>query len=104
MTGGCAWQGETCGRGCASQGGVHGKRGMCGRRVGGMCGRGHAWQGACVARGHVWQGGMCERRYGHCRGQYASYWNAFLIILNLDRWLIVRDITVFVALIEKKTV
>ena len=29
------------------QGGVHGRRGVCG--------------GACVAGGHVWQGGMCGR-------------------------------------------
>ena len=56
----------------------------------------HAWQGACVAGGHAWQGacvaeGACMaggvrgkgavhgRRDGHCSGQYASYWNAFLL-------------------------
>ena len=48
---------------------------------GGMHGRGCAWQG------HVWQGmcvvgrgGVCGRRDGHCSRQYASYWNAFLLV------------------------
>ena len=66
--------------------------GMCG---GGACvAGGHVWQGACMAggaymaegacilgggRGCVWQGGMHGRRYGHCSGRYASYWNVFLL-------------------------
>ena len=81
---------------CCSQGG------MCGREC--VCGRGHAWQGACKGWGHAWQGGMCGQvgmcgrgcvwqgvcmpytppdttRYGRSMGgQYASYWNAFLLI------------------------
>ena len=28
--------------------------------------------------GRVWQG-VHGRRNGHCRGRYASYWNAFLL-------------------------
>ena len=61
--GGCAWQ----------RGAVHGKGGACvakGAYVvkGDMCGRGRAWQG-----------GMNGRKDGHCSGQYASYWNAFLL-------------------------
>ena len=58
--------------------------------AGDMHSRGHAWQGVCVAGGHAWQGacvvgacmtgGMHGRRDGHCNGQYASYWNAFLSI------------------------
>ena len=54
-------------------GGMHG---------GGACmAGGHEWQGACVAGGQAWQGGMRGRRDGHwhCCGQYASYWNAFLL-------------------------
>ena len=58
---------------------------------GGMHFTGHVWQvgmhgrGACMARGRAWQGGvawlggMRGRRYGHCSGRYASYWNAFLL-------------------------
>ena len=52
--GGCAWQG------------------VC--MAGGMCGRGHAWQGDVCGGG-----GMHGRSNGHCSGQYASYWNAFLL-------------------------
>ena len=63
--------------------------------VGGVHGRGHAWwQGMC-GRGHAWQGDMCGRGGMHathasCQilrdmviwsmsGQFASYWNAFLL-------------------------
>ena len=51
---------------------------------GGMHGGGRAWQGACVAegacmaRGVRGKGAVHGRRDGHCSGQYASYWNAFL--------------------------
>ena len=37
-------------------------------------------RGVCMAEGCVWQGGVGSRRYGHCSGQYASYWNAFLFL------------------------
>ena len=54
--------------------------------VGGACMvGGHVWQGVCMAGGCVAKGGgmhgtggMRGRRDGHCSGQYASYWNAFL--------------------------
>ena len=36
-----------------------------------------------VGGGHVSQrGGMRGRRDSHCSGQYASYWNAFLYLIN----------------------
>ena len=54
------------GRGCAWQGGVHGRQGgVHGRR--GVHGRGHVWQGACMAGGHVWQG-ACIMGGMHGRG------------------------------------
>ena len=68
----------------SGEGGMHGKggvvkgtcvtRGACVAFVveGGMQGRGHVLQGVCMA------GGMHGRRDGHCRGRYASYWNALL--------------------------
>ena len=54
--------------------------------AGGVHGRGHPWQGACVAggvhgRGHVWH--APPTRYYKIRSmsrQYASYWNAFLLL------------------------
>ena len=83
---GCAWQGVCmvggmCGRGCMA-GGMHG-RGAC--VAGGMHGT-----GACVVRGACMVGGMhggeeghawCGKYYGiqSMSGQYASYWNAFLL-------------------------
>ena len=90
MAGGCAWWGA-----CVVAGGVH-SRGMC-------TAGGHAWQrdvcmmggvcmaeGACMADGGMYgkggvhgMGGMCGRRDGHCSGQYASYWNAFLWLLMI---------------------
>ena len=56
-----------------------------------MRGRGRAWQGVhgggcmhggglCVAGGGA---GVCDRRYGNCSGRYASYWNAFLLQIDL---------------------
>ena len=49
--------------------------------VGGMHG-----EGACVV-GSMHGRGLCGmgvhgRRDGHCSGQYASYWNAFLFLSN----------------------
>ena len=46
----------------------------------GMHGGGHAWQGGMHGGGgHVWwKGDMHGKGDGHCSGQYASYWNAFL--------------------------
>ena len=66
---GHARQGGMCGLGCAAC--------MVGACVAGvyMAG-GHAWQGACLA------GGVRGRRNGHCSGRYASYYNAFLLILS----------------------
>ena len=45
---------------------------------------GNAWQGGmhggeCIAWGHLWQESVDGRGDGHCSGQYASYWNAFLL-------------------------
>ena len=90
--GGCAWQGNMCGRGCAWQG-------MCvaGAVNGRACAwRRHAWWG------HVWQG-VCG--WGACMAvacawwimhgggpawqeKQPSYWNAFLfgIILPKTAW------------------
>ena len=65
---------------------------FCSQRGEGVRGRGCAWQGACMAGGMhgggmhgrgggacVCSGGMHGRSNGHCSGQYASYWNAFLL-------------------------
>ena len=71
------------------KGDVHGKGGC-------MHGKGRVCivRGACVAGGRVCMargcmtggvhgvGGMCGRRDGHCSGLYASYWNAFLLLLH----------------------
>ena len=93
--GGMLGKGGMHGRGVCVAGGVHGGgvygRGVHGRgalMAGGMHGRwvciarGCAWQGACMAGAcmaerHVWQGGDYEIR--SMSGQYASYWNAFLL-------------------------
>ena len=72
--GGHAWQGDM------HDGGMHG-RGVC--IVGGhvwqwdMPDKEHAWWGACVVED------MHSRRDGHCSGRYASYWNAFLLTLEV---------------------
>ena len=87
MAGGHAWQGEVCGREGMCSGG-HAWQGEC--MAGGMCGRGHAWQGVhgrgCMAGGHAchaWP--PSTMRYGRSmHGRYASYWNAFLLLLNAD--------------------
>ena len=51
-----------------------------------MAGGGHAWQEACVVGGGMHGGGgMRGRRDGHCNGRYASYLNAFLLNLYLER-------------------
>ena len=63
-------------------GGVHGGGGAC--MAGGMYGE-HVWQRGDMhcAGGRGW-GGMHDRRNGHCSGRYASYWNAFLSIKNIE--------------------
>ena len=77
-----------CDRGHAWQGAVHG---MGGAWQGGVHGRGCAWQGDMCGRGACMAGGACVPRmppppppdttgYGRSmRGQYALYWNAFLL-------------------------
>ena len=63
----------------------------------GMCDGGHAWQVGMHGGGHVWwgayvaggmhgrgtcvAGGVSGRTDDHCSGWYASYWNAFLLLL-----------------------
>ena len=67
MAGGCVWQRGACmAWRCAWQGGMHDKGGVHGR-------------GACVV------GGMHGRYYEirSMSGRYASYWNAFLLIIFL---------------------
>ena len=57
-----------------STGGVRGQGDMCGGgacMAGGMHDQSYAWPGG---------GGVRGRRDGHCRGRYASYWNAFLFV------------------------
>ena len=77
--GGHVWWGGVHGRGHALQGGIHG-RGPC-VAGGDMHGR-----GACVV-GDMWGRGCVYRRDGHCRGRYASSWNAFLLqMILLDLW------------------
>ena len=78
-----AWQGGMCGRETCMVGGMC--RGACLAR-GDMCGRGHVWQGACMAGGCM-AGGMHGRYYEmqSMSGQYASYWNAFLLTVKLQR-------------------
>ena len=88
---------------CMAKGGMHGKGGACVVKgvfvAGGMHGRGDVHgRGACMVGGV--HGGLCGRwacvaegawyarpppntmRYGRSmRGRYASYWNAFLLII-----------------------
>ena len=81
VKGGCAWQRGACVAkgGMCGKGGVHGKRGAC------------VVKGACMAKGggmrdegrHAWRRGACVG-YDEIRsmsGQYASHWNAFLLIM-----------------------
>ena len=42
---------------------------------------GCAWQGAMHDRGACVAGGVRARRDGHCSGRYASFWNAFLLLV-----------------------
>ena len=76
-----------CDGGLGVHGGGHAWQGACMAVVGGhawwgggMCVRGGegAWQGVCVVEVCMVAGGVLGRRYGHCSGWYASYWNAFL--------------------------
>ena len=52
--------------------------------AGGVHGRRHAWQGVMHGRGACMAGGVRGRKNGNCSGQYASYWNAFLLHGILD--------------------
>ena len=54
-------------------GGMHGGGGMCGGRGEGM----HGGGGMCGGRGAC----MGYKEIQSMSGQYASYWNAFLLIL-----------------------
>ena len=78
MVVGVCMAGGMCGRECAWQGASV---------AGGMHGRGHTWQGGggMHGGGHAWQGGHAchihSARYG--RSMYASYWNAFLLVIFL---------------------
>ena len=91
FTGVCLSKGGACmaGGACVAEG--HAWQGVC--MVGACMPGGHAWQGVCMARGcawwgHMWQeafmvwGVWCGRRDGHRSGRYASYWNAFLFIIE----------------------
>ena len=81
VAGACdAWQGVCMAGAACMEGDIHGRRacmmeGAC--VVGGMHG------GGMLGGGCVWQRGMCGRGGGHCSGQYASYWNAFLFLLYI---------------------
>ena len=56
------------GRGCLLPGGVW-------RQGGAWSGRGGVCSGGCLVE---------TPRDGHCCGRYASYWNAFLFLVNLQ--------------------
>ena len=93
----CVWQG-VCDRGHMWQGGMHGEEacvaGGCACQ-GGVCGR-----GACLAGGDMRGRGACMVGEGGVHGtyvpppigryyeirsmsrRYASYWNAFLFLIN----------------------
>ena len=94
------WQGGMCGGGMCDRGHAWLGVGVC------MAGKGHAWQGACMTgsvhgRGRVWWG-LCVpcmppgRYYGYgirsMSGQYASYWNAFLLTIKFGRMYLVISI------------
>ena len=49
--------------------------------AGGMRGWGTCIMGSVHGRGHAWQGVGVRGRYYEMSGQYASYWNAFLLII-----------------------
>ena len=76
---------SVCPRGVACVvGGVHGRRAcVAGGHAwqGGVCGRGACVVGTCMAGGYAGFGGMRGRYYDiwSMSGQYASYWNAFLL-------------------------
>ena len=81
MAGVCVWQGACMAGGPSYMAWGHAWSGVV-HGMGGMHGRGHAWQGGMHSRGCAWQGecvagGVCGIR--SMSGQYASYWNAFLL-------------------------
>ena len=56
-------------------------------------GIGDAWQRrVCGAGVHGGGGGMCGRRNGYCSGQYASYWNAFLLSLKIWYYMSFKEV------------
>ena len=94
---------EACVKNSAHRGGMRGRGVVHGGGayiVGGMHGRGHAWQGGMCGGGHTWQGGGMHGRGGRAwqggvrgryyeirsmSGRYASYWNAFLLVMLTHR-------------------
>ena len=80
---GHAWQGACMAQGHAWHGGMHGRVGVHGRGacVVGAC---MAWQGVCVVGDvHATHTPPNTMRYGRSmHGRYASYWNAFLFLLQ----------------------
>ena len=53
------------------------------RGRGSVHGRGRAWHGGCAWQGACVAGGVRGRYYEirSMSGQYASYWNAFLLLI-----------------------
>ena len=49
--------------------------------AGGVCDRLACMAGDVCGRGACMAGGMRGKRDGHCNRRYASYWNAFLLVL-----------------------
>ena len=75
-------------------------KGVCGEGGGGACmAKGSMAKGACVMKGVCMAGGVCGRRDGHCSGQYASYWNAFLFYIIV--WWLFRQYPVKEETIRK---
>ena len=67
---------------CMAKGGVHGKEGCVWQRRACMAGGMHGG-GRHVRQGGVWHRGIMRgRRDGYCSGRYASYWNAFLLVMG----------------------
>ena len=89
--GGCAWLWGVCGGACMVTGGAW-LQGAC-MVVGGGGGCGGGCRGACMVPGVcVWLWGVCVVVGGACIGydeirsicgRYASYWNAFLLVMLL---------------------
>ena len=72
----------------------------------GVCSRGVCSQGGCLLRGGACSGGRSApgggwrplpKADGYCCGRYASYWNAFLFILDLH-FFFLRNTWIWVAM------